>query len=284
VLAAGIPKTSEGAGQSESFTCTDKAGNSASHTVSGINIDKSAPAVVSITVSPNPAPPNSPLSVTAVLADNGSGLSQANYQVNGGAFSFLASVQGDSATATGTISPSSTTVSEVCVNVADVAGNVSAASCQPVALASSGPSSGFVTGGLTFTSPAGALAADPALTGRAQMSLNAKMQGKSTTPSGNNSFNLKAADLQFSSTSLDWLMVSGARAQYKGKGSFKGVSGSFDFTVTVIDGDLPGGGGRDRIRMQISGNGRVVYDSMMGAPEWADPVTAIDGGSIVIHK
>jgi uncharacterized protein YjbJ (UPF0337 family) len=37
--------TSEGAGQSVTGTATDKAGNSASHTVSGINIDKTAPTI-----------------------------------------------------------------------------------------------------------------------------------------------------------------------------------------------------------------------------------------------
>jgi hypothetical protein len=43
---------SEGAGQSHTFTVTDKAGNSASATISGVNIDKTAPLV---TATPSPA-------------------------------------------------------------------------------------------------------------------------------------------------------------------------------------------------------------------------------------
>src|SRR5439155_9478192 len=37
--------TQEGAGQSHTFTVTDKAGNSASTSVDGVNIDKSAPTI-----------------------------------------------------------------------------------------------------------------------------------------------------------------------------------------------------------------------------------------------
>ena len=43
----------------------------------------------------------------------------------------------------------------------------------------------------------------------------------------------------------------------------------------------------DRFRIKIwlgnEGNG-VVYDNMMGAPNGADPTTALGGGSIVIHS
>jgi len=81
-LAAGSPPPStvfsaEGAGQSVSGTCTDVAGNSATSTVSGINIDKTAPVV---TASANPAalwPPNGKMvtvTVSGAMSDNLSGI------------------------------------------------------------------------------------------------------------------------------------------------------------------------------------------------------------------
>jgi hypothetical protein len=52
----------------------------------------------------------------------------------------------------------------------------------------------------------------------------------------------------------------------------------------VIDGDQPGGGGTDRLRMKIWDGGGVVFDNQQGASDSDDPVTALSGGSIVIHQ
>src|SRR5207237_1389380 len=48
----------------------------------------------------------------------------------------------------------------------------------------------------------------------------------------------------------DWLVVAGARAQYKGTGTING-QGSYKFLLTAIDGDINGGGGQDRFRIKI---------------------------------
>jgi hypothetical protein len=80
-LAAGSPPapttlSNEGAGQSVSGTCTDLAGNSASATVSGINNDKTPPAVA-CSASPNVLwPPNNklvPVNVSVTVTDTLSG-------------------------------------------------------------------------------------------------------------------------------------------------------------------------------------------------------------------
>jgi hypothetical protein len=82
-LAAGSPPTptvlsGEGAGQSVTGTCTDVAGNSATSTVSGINIDKTPPV---ITASASPVtlwPPNGKLVIvteSGTMSDNLSGVS-----------------------------------------------------------------------------------------------------------------------------------------------------------------------------------------------------------------
>ena len=65
--------TAEGAGQSYTFTGTDKAGNSASATVSGINIDKTKPTLAPV-VSPNPVILNGTATATPNATDTLSGI------------------------------------------------------------------------------------------------------------------------------------------------------------------------------------------------------------------
>ncbi len=125
------------------------------------------------------------------------------------------------------------------------------------------PGAGFVTGGGWITSPAGAYAADPTLTGRANFGFVSKYQPGAGVPTGQTQFHFKAGDLDFHSTSYEWLVVAGARAQYKGTGTING-SGSYSFLLTVIDGQKPGGGGVDQFRLKIWGAGGVIYDNQMG--------------------
>jgi len=55
--------------------------------------------------------------------------------------------------------------------------------------------------------------------------------------------------------------------------------------LTAVDGALAQGG-PDRLRMKIwdRATAATIYDNMMGAEDGADPVTALGGGSIVIHR
>ena len=55
----------------------------------------------------------------------------------------------------------------------------------------------------------------------------------------------KAGDLNFHSSSYDWLVIAGARAQFMGVGTINGA-GSYGFMLTAIDGALPGGGESDK--------------------------------------
>jgi hypothetical protein len=145
------------------------------------------------------------------------------------------------------------------------------------------PGAGFVTGGGWITSPAGAYAANPSLTGKANFGFNAKYKKGAQVPDGQTQFNFQAAGFNFHSTDYEWLVVAGARAQYKGTGTING-SGSYSFMLTVIDGQRPGGGGVDRFRLKVWGAGGVVYDNQMGNGDDAPASTALGGGSIVIHS
>lgn len=147
------------------------------------------------------------------------------------------------------------------------------------------PDGGFATGGGWIPSPPGAFAGDPAATGKASFGFVAKYQKGRSLPTGETEFQFQVADLSFHSASYDWLVCSGPKCQFKGHGTVNGVSG-YSFLLTAIDGDLPGGGGQDKLRMKIwvTLTGEIVYDNQMGADDFADPTTAIGGGSIVIHK
>lgn len=148
------------------------------------------------------------------------------------------------------------------------------------------PSAGFVTGGGWFTSPLGAFASNPDLTGKANFGFESKYQKGNNVPTGNTEFQFKLANFNFKSTAYDWLVVNGAKARYRGVGTVNGT-GSYGFELTAWDGQINGGGGLDKLRIKIwlgnQGNG-VVYDNMLGAEDGADPTTALGGGSIVIHR
>jgi hypothetical protein len=147
------------------------------------------------------------------------------------------------------------------------------------------PSAGFVTGGGWIDSPEGAYAPDPSLTGKATFGFVSKYKKGAQTPEGQTEFVFKVADLNFHSTSYDWLVVAGAKAKFKGTGTINSV-GNYGFMLSAIDAELTPSTDVDLFRIKIwdKDNGdAIVYDNQMDATDDADPTTAIGGGSIVIH-
>ena len=150
------------------------------------------------------------------------------------------------------------------------------------------PDGGFVTGGGWIDSPAGSYRPDPSAIGRANFGFVSKYKNGATVPTGQTEFQFKAGNLNFHSSSYDWLVVSGARAQYKGTGTINGA-GAYRFMLTVIDGAINGGGGVDKFRIRIWDNdsGTLVYDTHIESDDTSDtaePTTPLQGGNIVIHK
>ncbi|MCO5203370.1 MAG: PKD domain-containing protein, partial [Chloroflexi bacterium] len=144
---------------------------------------------------------------------------------------------------------------------------------------------GFVTGGGWIASPAGAYAADPALTGKATFGFVSQYKKGQQVPSGNTEFQFSAGRLNFKSTSYEWLVVAGSKAQFRGRGTIEG-RGDYAFFVTAIDGDSDGGKKPDKFRIRIWDrlNGGLVYDNQLSAPDDAQPTTVLGGGSIVVHR
>jgi hypothetical protein len=146
------------------------------------------------------------------------------------------------------------------------------------------PNGSFVTGGGWINSPAGAYPQNPLLTGKANFGFVSKYKKGATVPDGNTEFQFQAGNLNFNSTSYEWLVVSGAKAQFKGVGTINGA-GSYNFILSAIDGQVAGGGGTDKFRIKITNGSTVVYDNQIATlDDLADPTTVIGGGSIVLHK
>jgi hypothetical protein len=147
------------------------------------------------------------------------------------------------------------------------------------------PEGEFITGGGWFTSPIGAYTAEPSLTGNARFGFLAKYKKGADIPMGQTTFVFQLADLNFHGTEYDWLVVAGARAMFKGHGTING-QGDYGFLITAIDGQINGGGDVDKFRIKIwdKATGEIIYDNELGTDETTYPITAIEGGSIVIHR
>ena len=99
------------------------------------------------------------------------------------------------------------------------------------------PEGGFVTGGGWIQSPQGAYRPNPSLTGKANFGFVSRYKKGANVPTGNTQFQFKVADLNFHSDTYQWLVVSGARARYKGVGTING-QGAYKFLLTAVDADI----------------------------------------------
>ncbi|MHC1769369.1 MAG: MBG domain-containing protein [Verrucomicrobiia bacterium] len=154
------------------------------------------------------------------------------------------------------------------------------------------PTGGFVTGGGWIQSPPGAYHPDiehlAGVTGKASFGFQSKYAKGANVPTGNTEFQFRAGDLNFKSTEYEWLVIAGARAQFKGSGTINGQAG-YGFILTAVDGQQTGGGGADRFRIKIwdtEASDAVIYDNQAGSGENAElgDHTVLGGGSIVIHQ
>ena len=152
-------------------------------------------------------------------------------------------------------------VHSVVVRATDAAGNT-VESAEPLLLAVYDPSAGFVTGGGWIVSPAGAFAASQSMTGKATFGFVSKYQKGANVPTGETEFQFKAGELNFHSENYDWLVVAGAKAQFKGTGTIN-EAGDYGFMLTAIDGEVKSTGDPDIFRIKIwdKVTGAIVYDN-----------------------
>jgi probable HAF family extracellular repeat protein len=253
-----------------------------------------APVVTSLALPAAPVPIGTSVTASAAFTDanpNDSHTATFDWD-NGTTSSGSVSEANGSGSATGSRSYSTPGVYTVTTTVSDgdLTGTRSSSSDQPAYIVVYDPSTGFVTGGGWIDSPVNACrwsgcASDGSTTGKASFGFVSRYQRGATTPTGNTEFQFKAGGLSFGSTSYQWLVVSGARAQYKGEGQIAGDAASYGFLLTAIDGALPGGG-TDRFRIKIwnIATGAIVYDNQIGQLDDSSAATELGGGSIVIHR
>ena len=260
----------------------DKDGGTTEYTAQ-VTIDNVAPAVGAITAPLVPVPVTTPVTASASFTDPGI------LDTHTGVFDW-----GDGTSSPGLVTESDGSgsvsgshaytagVYTVTLTVTDKDGAPGQSVFQFVVVFD--PDAGFVTGGGWILSPPGAYTADPTLSGKATFGFVAAYQPGARVPSGNTEFQFHAADFNFHSTSYDWLVVSGPKAQYKGSGTINGA-GDFGFRLTAVDDAINGSGGADKLRIQIwdKTTGIAVYDNQLNAGDGTNPTTVLGGGQIIIH-
>ena len=267
-----------------SVTVADALGleTTAETTVSVANV---APALTALVAPMDPVAVGSTAQVEVSFTDPGTLDTHTVTVAWGDGTSSAAALGLDGRSATGSHAYATPGVHTVTVTVDDGDGGVDVAVHQYIVAYD--PSAGFVTGGGWIASPAGActlISCAAAPSGPATFGFVSRYQKGADRPSGNTAFEFEAGGFAFESSAYDWLVVAGARAQFKGTGRINGA-GDFGFLLTAIDGEVNGGRGGDGFRIKIwdQASGNVVYDNQRGADDASSSTTALGGGSIRIH-
>lgn len=138
------------------------------------------------------------------------------------------------------------------------------------------PSAGFVTGGGIVNSPADADLANLSASGPATFGFVSKYLRGRSTPDGNLEFQFKAGDLNFKSTSMDWLVVTGVpRGQFQGTGTINGTT-VCKFAVDAWDASSQPG--------SVDAFGLKIFACDGGGDRYNLPATPLTRGSIIIHR
>jgi len=136
----------------------------------------------------------------------------------------------------------------------------------------------FVTGGGWIIVNPGSYPANPSLGGRCNFGFVSKYKPGTNEVKGNTEFQFQVGDLNFHSDDYDYLEIDGYSAVYQGNGTIN-QEGHYGFLVTVIDGQIAGGGGVDKFRIKIwerSSEVNIIFDNGV--------LTALAGGQITIHE
>jgi hypothetical protein len=147
------------------------------------------------------------------------------------------------------------------------------------------PNGGYTYGGGYFNSPAGALASDATVTGKANFGYTVNYYKGATLPKGETQFEFKVGDFQYNALNFDYLSVAspGYKAVFAGSGRIIGGISGVNFTMYVIDGALDGTG-VDKVRLKIynKNTGYIYYDNEPGKGETADPTTPVGISSSIV--
>jgi len=246
------------------------------------------PEVVSVAAALDPGAVGTTINAVAIFIDLDDGDSHAaTWDWGDGSTSAGAVVQADNAVA-GSHAYTDAGVYTVSVTVTDSEGdtvpNEDTGIYQFVVVFD--PDAGFVTGGGWIDSPPGACTfagCSEDTAGAAHFGFVSRYKRGASAPSGNTEFEFKSGDLNFHSTSYDWLVIAGTdKAKYKGTGTING-EGNYGFMLTAVDNGNSGDTFRIKIWDKDAGDG-VVYDNKLGESNDSYDGTLIGGGNIKVHS
>ena len=234
VVTVDLPQTltSEGAGQSATGGCTDRAGNSDDDTASGINIDKTNP-VVTVT---------SPLDFA--VEEVGLVLSLGATDALSGVDSVVAILDdgSTSSTVTSGFVVNQPGIYDLTVTATDFAGNEATETRRFVVY---DPAGGFATGGgwIIPGTPGNSDPGDvlPGLDGTSKATFGFVVKyknGASTDPQGNLEFVYHVGEFVLNTTDYEWLVVTNNNwARFQGVATINGGTDLYPFRVESRDGD-----------------------------------------------
>jgi hypothetical protein len=264
-----------------SYEAEDAAGHITEASFS-ITIANASPVITSVGGPVGAKPVNANITITAQFVDDNANTASITW--------------GDGAVTTASLTSTSLSgqhrytdagVYSVVIALTDACGEVAEST---VSLVVFDQNAGHVTGAGLFNSPRDAYRDDRHVSCIGVFEFNVKYKNGSSVPSGKTEFRLLASNLRFKSTSYEWLVISGDKAIYKGKGELNGQKG-YNFLVSAVDvGKLFDNNSHqwkfiiDKFRIKIwNAAGVVIYDNQPGAADGDEPTTQILG-AIVIHK
>lgn len=264
------------------LTVTATLGGRSQSAVAPLRVDNANPTITAVALSSTLVAVGSPVTLTASYGDAGTNDTH-TCVVDWGDGSLPQSGTASAGQCTVTRPAPTVGVNQVTVTVTDDDDGLDTATTDFLVVYD--PTGGFVTGGGHIPVPAGSLSTDPAASGRASFGFNSKYHKGASKPSGNTEFQFHAGAVNFQSTDYQWLVVSGAKAQYRGTGTVNGVAG-YEFLVTAYDGQARGASSTaDAFRIKIWDSAGTLFDNRRGTSDDFSSSTgqALSGGSIVIH-
>lgn len=244
------------------------------------NQDDHTPVLGAITVDPSSIPVGVSVSATANFSDQDTGDTHNGVWKWGDGTESYASIDEQGGIASGSHIYTKAGVYTVSLSICDNHSQCSPSQQYQYVVVFE-TSSGFITTSGRYTSKAGWDMQNLNASGEVKFGLQAKYIQNNSTPTGNAKFMFKTANLDFTISSFQWLVVNDNRAYVLANGVLNGYS-NYTMFMAVIDQSSQGL--PDLIRIRITDpNQDIVYDTQPGTGLTADPVTQIDTGTILLH-
>ena len=120
---------------------------------------------------------------------------------------------------------------------------------------------------------------------KAHFTFDASFAGGGAVPNGTVRVWIPGGEMNFESSAVEMLVVSGSRAQFWGTGTLNGAPARFRITVTAGQGNGHQGAA-DAIRIELwdASGATLLYDTQPGAAQDAPVTTRTEGGNIRIGR